>query len=217
MRVALLCCSAPNGDAIGNQVAEKVAFFLDRGADVRVFLEADHRLPATLRPYCRVLNAGAPDDRTWKSLSTADLIFVEYSQWYELLNWLPLLGPRPKAGANGGRARVVFDYHGVTPPHLWGPHNREAIEKGVRQRGLVWCADAALGHSRSAQRELLSATRFPETWIRRLGYPVDLECFSSGKPQKDWRERLGLGSVKILLYVGRLATNTPWPVLIESL
>lgn len=209
MRVALLCCSAPHGDAIGNQVAEKVAFFLDRGADVRVFLESDRRLPMTLRPFCQVVDASAPDDKTWKFLSTSDLIFVEYSQWFELLNWLPLLA--------GGKARIVFDYHSVTPPHLWGTHNHEAIEKSVRQRGLVWCADAALIHSHSARQELLSATGFLETWVHRLGYPVDLNRFSPARPQKDWRERLGLGPVKIILYVGRLAPNKRLPIMVEAL
>ena len=51
MRVALLSHSAPAGDAIGRQLAEKVAFFRDRGADVRVFVETDRRLHGGLRPY----------------------------------------------------------------------------------------------------------------------------------------------------------------------
>ena len=192
MRVALLAYSAPAGDAIGNQLAEKLAFFLERGADVRVFLESDHRLHPALRDLslsARVMQRTLIDEsqrkESWEFLATADRIFVDYSQYYKLLDWLPLLA--------GGKARIVFDYHGVTPPHLWGDSNREAIEKGMRQRGLVWCADAALVHSRFAQRELLAATDFPEAWIRRLAHPVDLERFSPGLPRLNWRERLGQG------------------------
>src|SRR5947207_12861998 len=147
MRVAFLACSAPAGDAIGNQLAEKCAFFLERGADVRVFLESDHRLHPALQNLS--FNAGSvlrtrtdesQHEENWKFLTTADLIFVDYSQYYSLLDYLSLLG--------GGKARIIFDYHGVTPPHLWGDSNREGIEKGMCQRGLVWCADTALVHSR---------------------------------------------------------------------
>jgi glycosyltransferase involved in cell wall biosynthesis len=209
MRVAFLSSRAPSHDAIGNQLVEKVAFFLDREADVCVFLESDDGLASALRSYSRALDADQPDDEAWGYLSTADLIFVEFSQWFRLLHWLPLL--------TGGKARIVFDHHGVTPAGLWGPHNREAIEKGARQRGLVWCCDAALAHSRYSRRDLTTATRFPETYIRRAGYPVDLQRFFPGKPLLDWRERLGLGSVRLLLYVGRLAPNKLVPILVQTI
>src|SRR5262249_25308711 len=179
MRVAFLSCSAPAGDAIGNQLAEKTAFFLEHGADVRVFLESDCRLHPALRDLSfsareiqRARTDESQEDENWRFLATADLIFVDYSQYYESLDWLPLLA--------GGKARIVFDYHGVTPLQLWGECNREGIEKGARQRGLVWCADAALVHSRFAEKELRGATGFPENWIHRLGHPVDLERFSPG-------------------------------------
>jgi hypothetical protein len=53
MRVAILTANAYAGDAIGNQVAEKVAFFLDRGAEVRVFSDSHHRLHPRVRLCCR--------------------------------------------------------------------------------------------------------------------------------------------------------------------
>jgi glycosyltransferase involved in cell wall biosynthesis len=216
MRVAFLSCSAPAGDAIGNQLAEKTAFFLEHGADVRVFLESDWRLHPALRDLSfrarqmqRTQTDESQEDENWKFVATADLIFVDYSQYYESLDWLPLLA--------GGKARIILDYHGVTPPQLWGSCNREGIEKGVRQRGLVWCADAALVHSRFAEKELRAATGFPENWIHRLGHPVDLERFSPGSPRFDWRQRLGLGPVKLLLFVGRMAQNKRVPILIDAL
>ena len=49
MRVAFLSGSAPAGDAIANQLAQKAVFFLERGADVGVFLESDQRLHPTLK------------------------------------------------------------------------------------------------------------------------------------------------------------------------
>ena len=50
MRVALLSCNAQARNAIGTQVAEKAAFFRERGADVRVFLESLDRLHPELCP-----------------------------------------------------------------------------------------------------------------------------------------------------------------------
>ena len=44
MRVALLSHNACAGDAVGNHLAEKVRFFRDRAADVRVFLETNRRI-----------------------------------------------------------------------------------------------------------------------------------------------------------------------------
>ena len=83
MRVALLAYSAPAGDAIGNQLAEKLAFFLERGADVRVFLESDYRLNPALVDRgskiedrrSKIANRGLRiDDReeTWNFLASAD-------------------------------------------------------------------------------------------------------------------------------------------------
>src|SRR5438045_2807752 len=105
MRVAFLSCSAPAGDAIGNQLAEKTAFFLEHGADVRVFLESDCRLHPALRDLSssahemqRALNGESQYEENRKFLTKADLIFVDYSQYYELLDWLPILA--------GGKARI---------------------------------------------------------------------------------------------------------------
>src|SRR5439155_8432578 len=122
-------------------------FFVERGADVRVFLESDQRLHPALRPHAHVLKTRSPKGEGWRFLASCDLVIVEYGQHYGLLELLPLLA--------GGKPRVIFDYHGVTPLDLWGAHNREALEKGLPQRGLVWCADAAVAHSRFTRGELL--------------------------------------------------------------
>src|SRR5262249_21593666 len=154
MRVALLSFNAQSRDAIGNQVAEKLAFFLERGADVRVFVESDANLHPAVRGHAIVIEPD-PHGEAWDFIAGADLVCAEYGQYYGLLGLLPLLA--------GGKPRVLVDYYGVTPPELWGEHNREALERGVRFRGLVWCADAALVHSRCTGRELIDACRFPAT------------------------------------------------------
>jgi glycosyltransferase involved in cell wall biosynthesis len=209
MRVALVSHNARAGDAIGNQVAEKLAFFLDRGADVRVLVESDRCLHPAVRPHCRVLAGPECNGPGWRFLSSADLVIVEYGQYYRLLELLPLLA--------GGKGRVLFDYHGVTPPALWASHNREAVEAGNRHRGLVWCADAAVAHSTFTCRELEAATAFPAERLSCLAHGVNREHFRPGRPGQTLAGLLGLHDVSLLLFVGRLAPNKRVPVLIEAL
>jgi glycosyltransferase involved in cell wall biosynthesis len=214
VRIALLGANAQAGDALGNQLAEKLAFFSDRGADVRVFLESDRRLHPALRAhYQRVtvddfLRAGTPGSEAWPFLSTADLVLVDYSQYYSLLEVLPLLA--------GGRPRIVLNYHGVTPAQMWTAHNREGLEQGARYRGLVWCADAVVAHSNFAGRELSAPTRFPTERVSILGHPVRTESFA-GQSAACLRAELGLKQATIVLFVGRLAPNKCLAVLVEAI
>ena len=210
MRVALLSHNAQAGDAIGRQIAEKIAFFADRGADVRLFVESDARLHPGLQPYTQRFSPPRPHGPHWHFLTAADLVIVEYSQHYPLLDLLPLLA--------GGKSRIVFDYHGVTPPDLGGANHRDVLERGCRLRGLVWFADAALAHSRFARDELLTATGFPADLTHALGYPVDGSAFTPGDAEMSPRQQLGLPTdARLLLFVGRLAPNKRVPVLIEAL
>jgi glycosyltransferase involved in cell wall biosynthesis len=209
MRVALLSYNAQAADAIGNQVAEKLAFFLERGADVRLFVQSGQRLHSAVRPHCRILPAAEPRGEAWRFLASADLVVVEYGQYYRLLELLPLLA--------GGKGRVLFDYHGVTPAELWPTHNREAIEAGARQRGLVWAADAALAHSLFTREELRQATAFPAERCFCLGHPVDLEHFRPGPAVRPLAETLGAAGAFMVLFVGRLAPNKRLPILVEAL
>jgi glycosyltransferase involved in cell wall biosynthesis len=221
MRVALLTCNAQAGDAIGNQLADKVAFFLERGADLRVFLEADTRLHPQVRPHHRRIDPSQVGGEDWEFLQSADLVVVEYGQYYPLLDLLPLLA--------GGKPRILFDYHGVTPPELWGPQRRETLERSIRNRGLVWCADAAISHSQFSRRELLGPTGFPPERTYPLGYSIDLRGRSPGEEgaslagtagsesRMDLRQRLGIGAASLLLFVGRLAPNKQLPTLVEAL
>src|SRR3954454_6070880 len=204
MRVALLSHSPPPGDAIGRQLAEKVAAFADRGADVRLFVSSDRRLHPALRPYAHRYSPARPNGPNWQFLTASDVVFVEYSQHAPLFDLLPLLA--------GGKPRIVFDYHGVTPPHLGGANHRDALERGRRLSGLAWFADAALVHSRFARDELRDATGFPADRTHSLGYPVDGGTFSPGHPATPLRQQLGLNAnERLLLFVGRLAPNKRVP------
>ena len=151
MRLALVSHNAQSGDAIGNLIAEKLHFFLERGAEVRVFVETVQRLHPQLRPYVCCVPEPVARGEAWEYLATADLIIVEFGQAYALLGLLPLLA--------GSKPRIVFDYHGITPSKYWGGHNRRGIDMGRQQCGLVWCSDSAIVHSCSMSRELQQVGR----------------------------------------------------------
>src|SRR5262245_63868183 len=111
MRVALLSSNAQSANAIGKLVREKVLFFVERGADVRHFVESAHPLDPELTPYCEVVARPETAGPVWEFLRDADLVVAEYPHWYDLLHYLPLLA--------GGKPRLIVEYHGVTPPAFW--------------------------------------------------------------------------------------------------
>ena len=57
MRVAILSATCRAGDAIGNQIADKAAFFRERGADVADLLLEDREVVEDRRDLVRVADA----------------------------------------------------------------------------------------------------------------------------------------------------------------
>src|SRR5262249_15168692 len=158
------------------------------------------RLHPALRRYTHRFTPAKAHGPHWQFLTACDLIIVEYSQHDPLFDLLPLLA--------GGKPRIVFDYHGVTPPKLGGPNNRDGLERGCRLRGLVWSCDAAIAHSRFAREELLRDTGFPADRVHAIGYPIDTTWFSPGPVESSLRSQLGLpADARVLIFVGRLAAN----------
>jgi glycosyltransferase involved in cell wall biosynthesis len=208
MRVALLSHTARAHDAIGNHVAETAAFFLERGAAVRVFVQSAHRLHPAVRACAQPVDAVEPHGPVWEFLAGADLVIAQFSQACELLHFLPLLA--------GGKPRLLLDYHGVTPAALWTGPDRAVLERGHQQRGLVWCVDEAIAHSEFIRQDLMTGTDFPGERIHRLPLVVDRAHFHRHESRFPHR-RLGLPDARFLLYVGRLAGNKRVPLLVEAL
>ena len=213
MRVAILSHQAPAGDAIGNSIADKAAFFLDRSAQVRLFVEVIRPIHQRLRPIAHGISTPEEQRQAIAFMADADLVLVEYGQYYPALNLLPVLA--------GRKPRIVLDYHGVTPPALWSTHNREALLFGWQRRGVAWCADRVIVHSKFAAEELHSACRFPPERTIVLPHPVNGALIEGAertdKKEPSIRAELGLENCKIVLFVGRVAPNKRLGVLISAL
>lgn len=208
MRVALLAYNAPPHNAVGNQIAEKVRFFQERGAEVRLFVQDARRLHPDLGGHTAQVTTPSVAGPEWDYLCQADLVFAVYAQYHDLLQWLPCL--------TGTGPRIVFDYLGVTPPELWRLAERARLESSVRSRGHVWCADHALTMSQDSRRELLDATGFPPRDVTMLPLLVDVDRFRPQPQSRYLQHRLGIAG-PIVLFVGRLAGNKRTPLLIEAL
>ncbi len=205
MRVALLSLNARDGDAIGNQVAAKCHHFHNQGAEVRVYLQSPEKLTSVLQPFARRLSF-PPDKESETYLRSCDVIVFEFGQYYELLELLPIL--------YGGKARLVVDYHGITPPELWGSHNREALIRGRQKRHLFWFADQILVHSRYTLQELIDECHVPPERLNQIGFPV---MAAKHRESSELRKRLNLDDACVMLYVGRLAPNKNVPFLVDVL
>jgi glycosyltransferase involved in cell wall biosynthesis len=201
MRVAIVAASAPPRNAIGNLVAEKVDFFVERGADVKIYLESSRSLHLRLQPHATEIRTPAAAGPVWDKLLACDLVFFEYTQGFALLDWLPLLADQ--------RPRVVFDYYGVTPPEGWPAPQRRLLEDGQRKRGLAWFAEAVVTLSQFTRDELMQATGVPAERIRVQRIPLDLDLWKPAAPSGRQAPNL--------LFVGRVARNKRLPVAIQAL
>src|ERR1700738_4084059 len=68
MRVALLSGNAPRHNAVGNHIAEKVRFFQERGAEVRVFVQDARRLHPAVQACCALVPEPRADGPVWDYL-----------------------------------------------------------------------------------------------------------------------------------------------------
>lgn len=209
MRIGLISYNARQGDAIGNQVAEKIHFFRQRCAELRVFVHNGELLHPAVAPYCTVVEKKTAHAKHVDFLKSCDLVIAEYGQYYPLLDVLPLL--------NRHKPRIMIDYHGVTPPELWGRHNTENLARGVARRGLLWCADGVIVHSWFTYNELVHELGLPPDRILRWAYPVEIPAEARTSTERNWRQSLGLQDALVLLYVGRLAPNKNVPLLVEAM
>ena len=123
MRVGLLAHAARVGDAIGRQIAAKLDFFRDCGAEVRAILATDGGVDARLRQFIQRLSPQRPEPAVaWPA--PCDLILVEYSQYSPVLDLLPQLA--------GCRPRIIVDYHGSHRRALRGS-DRDALVRGLER------------------------------------------------------------------------------------
>ncbi|MCS6842633.1 MAG: glycosyltransferase, partial [Roseiflexus sp.] len=212
-RAVILSITVAAYDAIGRHIIAQIQTFRQAGYRVLVLAEhIDERLPVdvllsvittsreTLHEYTAAL----------EHLRRSDVIIVHYPLYYALAEVIRDI----RHGA------VIFDYHGITSPDIWGvetPNYYDRLVQGVRNLPLVQYADYAVGHSLLTCAELIATGVVEPERVTQMTYPVIENVGFSSDPDPGIIEQFGLHDRHVLLYVGRMARNKRIHTLIEAL
>lgn len=214
-RITIINGNCLANDAVGTHVAAQVQALAEAGFQPLLLTSfVDERLPRALRRFMVVVR---PDDiinPTDYSRSFAEhfrrsaAIIVNYSTYYDLVE-LIRIAPAP----------VLFDYHGVTPPQIWGvgQPGYEDVARGLANVHLVQFADYAVAHSQYMVDELVATGLIAPSRTSVLPYPVTRDAAYAGPPDPQLQQQYGLAGKRVLLYVGRMARNKRIHILVEAL
>jgi glycosyltransferase involved in cell wall biosynthesis len=208
MKISLINLNLVALDAIGICILSQVRFFRDRGDEVRVYvLHPPRGLPEDMEPLTRVVKLSDLISGQDEHFAQSDLYIYHYPSRHELMESIRGID----------RGTVIFYYHNVTPPELWGSEvDREELIRGVEGKALAHYADLCIADSPMNKQELVEIG-YDADRIFVLPLIVDLERFTPGARDPELVERYGLADQKVLLFVGRMAGNKRIDLLIEAL
>ena len=214
-RVAILNGNVVANDAVGSIIVTQMQTLRAAGYHTLVLTEyIDARLPAAVRRSLAVVTPEALRDPASTAppiehLRQADVVIVNYSTYYPLVELIREVR----------RGVVIFDYHGVTPPELWGRAwpGYEDLVRGRDNVRLVAYADYAVGHSRFTCDELIATGMIAPARVSLMPYAVIENAGYAGPPDPAVVTRFDLADCHVLLYVGRIARNKRVSDLVEAL
>ena len=210
MRVSIVNLNLVAADAIGQAMLHQVRFHQRRGDEVCVYvMHPPEGIPALLHEVVRVVDPIDLLGRQDEFFQNSDLYIYHYPGRYALLDTMKSLD----------RGAVVFYYHNVTPPELWGAESGRA-ELAQGQAAVAKYtpyADLIVTVSPFNAEGLQRAHGVAPEQIRVLPLAVPLDQFSPGEVDLDLVRRHGLAGKQVLLYVGRVAGNKRVDLLVEAL
>ncbi len=208
MKVSLINLNLVGLDAIGICILSQVRFFQERGDDVRVYVQHPARaVPQDVEALTRVVTLGDLIAGREAHFARSDLYIYHYPSRHELMESIRGID----------RGTVIFYYHNVTPPELWGSDvDREALIRGVEGKALAHYADLCIADSPMNKQELVELG-YDDDRIFVLPLIVDLQAFTPGPRDPELVEQYGLAGQKVLLFVGRMAGNKRIDLLVEAL
>lgn len=209
MKISLINVNLVAEDAIGTCIINQVRFFCRRGDDVRIYVPSlPHHAPADVAAVTSVVTLDDLVGAQQEHFRLSDLYIYHYPGYYDLLESMRRLE----------RGTVIFYYHNVTPPELWGTDvDRESLVHSVRQTALVHYADLAIAVSPFNKQDLVERAGYAPDRIHVLPLAVPLEQFTPGDRDMDLMRRYNLKGQQVLLFVGRMAGNKRIDLLIEAL
>jgi glycosyltransferase involved in cell wall biosynthesis len=208
MKISLINLNLVALDAVGACIINQVRFFQRRGDDVHVYTCHPPRSVAEeIEAVTRVVTLGELISGRDRHFAQSDLYIYHYPSRHELMESIRGID----------RGTVIFYYHNVTPPELWGSDvDREELIRGVEGKALAHYADLCIADSPMNKQELIEIG-YDADRIFVLPLVVDLEKFIPGVPDPELVERHGLTGQRVLLFVGRMAGNKRIDLLVEAL
>lgn len=207
LRVCIVNTNCLLNDAVGNCVVEQLKYFESQNHVVHVLAEhIDERLPLDVRRsvFCtslaEVQEGSTVAARSWiaQQFYQADLYIFHYPVYYPLVEAIRLV----QSGT------IIFDYHGLTPPHLWGDGSGMSfLVQGQKKATLARLADYAIVHSQYMAEELQSYSGVDPERIRVMPYAVPVSQFRPMPRDPELVAHYGLEGRRVLLYIGRMAGN----------
>jgi glycosyltransferase involved in cell wall biosynthesis len=209
MKVSLINLTLVAGDAIGECMLNQARLFLRRGDDVRFYV-------------CHPPE-GVPQDLAARAsvVSLADLLRGEQAHFRQsdlYIYHYPSRHPLMESIKGIERGAVVFYYHNVTPPELWGAEvDRAALVRGQEGIALAHYADLVITPSVFNADDLVERGGLDRARVRVLPLAVPLDRFSPGPKDIGLVRQYGLEGQRVLLFVGRMAGNKRIDLLVEAL
>jgi glycosyltransferase involved in cell wall biosynthesis len=209
MRVSLINTGLRSEDAIGTSIINQAQFFQQRGDSVRIYLpHPPESVPDEIEVLTRVVSLKDLLEQRDEHFVLSDLYIYHYPGRYSLVETIRGIE----------RGTVVFYYHNVTPPELWGTEiGREWLIDGVEGIRLAHYADFCIADSPFNKQDVIDRVGYAPERIYVLPLAVDLAQFTPGERDPDLVRRYGLQGQRVLLFVGRMAGNKRIDLLIEAL
>jgi glycosyltransferase involved in cell wall biosynthesis len=209
MRVSLVNLNLVAEDAIGACIINQVRFFRRRGDSPRVYvLHPPSDVPADVREVTSVVTLKDLISGEQDHFRLSDLYVYHYPSRHDLMESIRGID----------RGAVIFYYHNVTPPELWGSDaDRELLVQGLEGTTLAHYSDFCITESPFNKRDLVDRVGMDPDRVHVLPLAVPLAQFVPGEKDARLVIKYGLEGRRVLLFVGRMAPNKRIDLLVEAL
>ena len=209
MKISLLNLNLVAEDAAGMCIIHQARFFRRRGDDVHIYVvHPPQGIAADVAAITSAVTLAQLVDGSQAHFSLSDLIIYHYTGRYELIESIRGID----------RGTVVFYYHNITPPDLWGTDfDRNLLVQGQEGILLAHYADLCITVSPFNKQDLIDRIGYDPDRIWVLPLAVPLEEFTPGDRNPELVQRYGLTGQRILMFVGRMAGNKRIDLLVEAL
>lgn len=209
LRISMINLNLVAEDAIGTCIINQARLFRRRGDDVRIhILHAPVGVPTDVEALASVVSLRDLISGQNEHFNSSDLYIFHYPSRHELMESIRGID----------RGTVIFYYHNVTPPELWGSEtDRDLLVQGIEGKVLAHYADLCITDSPYNKQDLVDSVGCDPDRIYVVPFAVTLDSFTPGEKDPALVERYGLAGAKVLLFVGRMAGNKRIDLVIEAL